>query len=227
MKANSDIVRQGQSICGTKMQLLDPFLESREEKLPLQVPLKEKAPSEVVQVYVRESNQASYGLHYALKCGASLEVFKYLDQMWPDSLKERDNDGNLPLHRAAAYNPTMEVVEFLYQKWPEAIQEKNNNGDLALHAEAIFNHSLEVVEFLYQTWPDAIQERTFVGAFRCIARPGKLFAESGGISSREVGEGNPGEGHIRAAADKCYGWNQSLAIGGGIPLSEVAGSTPR
>ena len=86
-----------------------------------------------------KNHRGALPLHRAILKLASLELIDVLIELYPDGLREKDDNGMLPLHYACLYNFCMEkhfselrderdktswgwVLKVLIQKYPEAFQ---------------------------------------------------------------------------------------------------------
>ena len=88
-----------------------------------------------------------------------MEVVQLLIKVYPDALKEKDEDENLPLHIAARSCESMEVIQLLVKEYPDALKEKNKKGWLPLHIAVGKGVSLEVAQLFIKKYPDAVKEK--------------------------------------------------------------------
>jgi ankyrin repeat protein len=80
-----------------------------------------------------------------------------LAMTWPDSVKEKNDDGCFPLHSACSCHTLLIVIQFLVETWPDAVKEKTNDGNLPLHNACRYNEPVDVIQLLVKTWPDAVK----------------------------------------------------------------------
>jgi ankyrin repeat protein len=93
---------------------------------------------------------------------AAPEVAECLVDKCPESVRVRDNDGQLPLHVAARYVGLDEVI-ILAERWGAALLEKDHAGRLPLHHAVQYEAPLRVVRYLVDEGPLALQKRTADG----------------------------------------------------------------
>ena len=105
---------------------------------------------------VRIRHQSSLPLHVACEKGNSLEVIRFLVQVFPESVCCKDGNECLPLH-LACNNPHCgtAIVQFLVKKYPKALNMPNRMGFLPIHF-ACMNNSVETVRYLIQKCPGSV-----------------------------------------------------------------------
>jgi Ankyrin repeats (3 copies) len=82
-----------------------------------------------------------------------------LVMVWPESLQQMNNAGEIPLHGAAASN-SLPLVQFLVEEYPEGVQHRSNDGSLPLHeaVRAAEPVGEQVVPYLVQQCPESVRE---------------------------------------------------------------------
>jgi ankyrin repeat protein len=113
---------------------------------------------------VRQSHPHGGGLtlHYAVKHKCPLRVIRYFYDMFPDSIKARDEFGRCPLYHHFDVVPgdvvdfgSDEVLTFLLTRWADSDPPLDNDGNTVLHHAVQGWASLAAVKMLVQKWPDA------------------------------------------------------------------------
>jgi ankyrin repeat protein len=114
---------------------------------------------------VRQSHPHGGGLtlHYAAKHKCPLNVIRYFYDMFPDSIKARDEFGRCPLYHHFDVVPgdvvdfgSDEVLTFLLTRWADSDPPLDHNGNTVLH-HAVQGWATETaVEMLVQKWPGAV-----------------------------------------------------------------------
>ncbi len=128
-----------------------------------------------------KNHRGALPLHRAILKLASLELIDVLIELYPDAVREGDENGLRPLHFACLYNFCMEkhfnalrderdktswgwVLKVLIEKYPQALQEPDNDGRLPLHlAASSAKTSPKALEMLLERYPDSISRRTKLG----------------------------------------------------------------
>jgi ankyrin repeat protein len=84
-----------------------------------------------------------------------------LVMVWPESLQQMNNAGEIPLHGAAESN-SLPLVQFLVEEYPEGVQHRSNDGSLPLHeaVRAAEPVGEQVVPYLFLQWPESVRETT-------------------------------------------------------------------
>jgi ankyrin repeat protein len=101
-------------------------------------------------------------LHAAVGEGASRSVLEYLLQCWPDSVYERDHDGNTPLHFAGPES-SLASIRLLVNTWPESVEVVNDAGELPLHSATGRRARYPVLRYLLDRNPQALEVPDFAG----------------------------------------------------------------
>lgn len=102
----------------------------------------------------RCSANGDYALHAAARSSGSLNislnVFAALVDAAPDTLFERNNDGDLPIHCAIRNGGGTHILRFLVSKYPESTTLPDAEGYLPIHLGALFQstNSKDVLSFL-------------------------------------------------------------------------------
>ena len=91
-----------------------------------------------------------------------IDIMKRILALYPDAVKEVNNDGELPLHTAAKYN-TIEVMGFLLGLYPESVAivtvgTLRNSLHLLFHGFFVTNRE-QKVRYLCSRYPDYIRQR--------------------------------------------------------------------
>lgn len=67
-------------------------------------------------------------LHAAVERKAPLTLIQKMIEIYPDSIRCKDLEGDLPLHLSFKHDSPDGVVAYLLKTYPEAVGEKNNSG---------------------------------------------------------------------------------------------------
>ena len=60
--------------------------------------------------------------------GGSVDVIKYLIEIYPESVEEGNQKGDLPLHVACWGGAPLQVVQYLYKKTPKSVRDQERYG---------------------------------------------------------------------------------------------------
>ena len=93
--------------------------------------------------------------------GGSVDVVKYLIELYPESVKERTEYGNLPLHAACWGGAPLQVVKYLYEQTPESVVRDNTFGTSSPLRQACCGRGVspvEVIRFLVEKWPESVKD---------------------------------------------------------------------
>ena len=97
----------------------------------------------------------------------TLEIIKYLAELYPEAVKHQTGYGWLPLHRACLNpQPNLPIIQYLVHQYPEALMVHWSEFGPPLHClfyETYRNVPLSVVEVLADSCPEAIREQTANG----------------------------------------------------------------
>jgi ankyrin repeat protein len=101
-------------------------------------------------------------LHYAVRHKCPILVIRFIYDVFPDSIKARDEFGRCPLYHHFDAVPgdvvdlgSDEVLEFLLERWTDSDPPVDNDGNTVLHHAVQGWASLAAVQMLVQKWPDA------------------------------------------------------------------------
>lgn len=101
-----------------------------------------------------------WGIHYALRFGASHQVIKDIVAINPDALRERDKLGLLPIHYAANNaTTTLEVFQYLVSQSPRSLRERDGLGMLPIHHISQRHTNVEIFQFFEKSYSDSIREK--------------------------------------------------------------------
>jgi len=104
-------------------------------------------------------------LTIVIRRSGSLELINCLVESWPESIREKNNDGLMILHSVVRSSP-LAVVEFLVDQWPESVKERTKDGDLSLHYAVSGTYvRLDVVAFLVDQWKGSLSVSNERGSF--------------------------------------------------------------
>jgi ankyrin repeat protein len=151
---------------------------------------------EIVSRCPKSIGYKAYGIlpmHTACMNQAPLEVIHYLCENYPNSCRERDDEGNLPVHLACYSSAPLDSIQYLVQKWPESLQETNRTGDTPfLRAQNPFyddDPNDELLQWL-QSQPISLVATTAVSPPPHAAAPG-MHRQSYGHSPVPVAASPP------------------------------------
>jgi ankyrin repeat protein len=108
------------------------------------------------QISERDIETGGIALHAAVACGASDAVLESLLQLWPDSIYERDHDGNTPLHWSGP-DSSLASIRLLVSLWPGSVEKKNDAGELPLHSATGRRARYPVLRYLLDRNPHALE----------------------------------------------------------------------
>ena len=72
-------------------------------------------------------------LYFACKSEAPLSVVELIVLLHPETIKEKNIDGDLPLHVACVCKQPLKIFQWLVQEHKDALKEKNIDGYLPIH----------------------------------------------------------------------------------------------
>jgi len=83
---------------------------------------------------------------------ASVRVFEFLVEQYPDSILARDGSGNLPIHTACHWSASSQVIRFLAEKDNTTlhISNKDYTEALPIHLACRFGTSISFIECLVE-----------------------------------------------------------------------------
>jgi Ankyrin repeats (3 copies) len=114
------------------------------------------------QISERDIETGGIPLHAAVAFGASRSVLEYLLQLWPDSIYDRDHDGNTPLHWSGP-DSSLASIRLLVSLWPESVEEMNEAGELPLHSATGRRARYPVLRYLLDRNPHALEVPDLAG----------------------------------------------------------------
>ena len=106
-------------------------------------------------------------LYFACKSEAPLSVVELIVLLHPETIKEKNIDGDLPLHVACRNKQKLKVIQFLVQQHPNALLEKDIDGCLPLHLACETKQSLKVTQLLVQQHLTRSWKRTSMAGSLC------------------------------------------------------------
>jgi ankyrin repeat protein len=115
-------------------------------------------------------NEGGLTFHTSVRCKCPLPVIRFVYEMWPDSVRVRDELGRSPLchHFHFVDGDTLdygshEVLTFLLNEWGNADPPIDNNGNTLLHHAAEGWSTAAAVDMLLERWPDAASSMNNLG----------------------------------------------------------------
>jgi ankyrin repeat protein len=116
------------------------------------------------EAVLQTDNQGCFPIHYVRSFTndpSILDPADMLFMMWPESLQQANDAGEIPLHGAAESN-SLPLVQFIVEKYPAGLQHRSNDGLLPIHkaVQAAQPVGEQVVPYLVQQWPDSVLEET-------------------------------------------------------------------
>jgi ankyrin repeat protein len=121
------------------------------------------------EAVLQTDNQGCFPIHYvrsftndpSILDPSILDPAEMLFMMWPESLQQANDAGEIPLHGAAESN-SLPLVQFFVEKYPAGLQHRSNDGLLPIHkaVQAAQPVGEQVVPYLVQQWPDSVLEVT-------------------------------------------------------------------
>ena len=109
--------------------------------------------------------------------GGSVDVVKYLLELYPKSVEKGDENGSLPLHLACEGGAPLQVVQYLYELYPKSVEKSNTKSYPPLHnivcrcgacnqksyhplhLACEFGASFQVVQYLYEQTPQSVRDK--------------------------------------------------------------------
>ena len=98
---------------------------------------------------------SSLPLHDALEMNAPFNVIKFLVDVFPQGVRERDFIDNLPLQWACNSGAPLDVVKLLYNEYPDSVKKKGWFGRHPLHLACENRAPRDVILFLFDSFPEA------------------------------------------------------------------------
>jgi ankyrin repeat protein len=143
---------------------------------PLHVAVIEGASHEVVDVHVphevvdllvkwrqgkarERDDKGCLPIHYVMSWQDQWpNAAQVLVMAYPESLKQRSDEGEIPLYGAARSN-SLPLVQFFVEGYPRGVRRRSNNGWLPLHHAVMCAEPWgeQVVPYLLQQWPASVR----------------------------------------------------------------------
>lgn len=72
-------------------------------------------------------------LHDAIQRGAPDDVLMFINERFPQTLREEDNHGRFPIHVACSFGCSPEFISHLVNMFPQSVAAKDNQGRTPIH----------------------------------------------------------------------------------------------
>ena len=95
--------------------------------------------------------------------------FEFACKLYPEAVRQKDDNGWLPLHFAANMKLSREIINFWLERNPQALQGKNGDGRIPLHSACMKGAYVEVIESLIEQYQKGCGEKIMTGRLRCIS----------------------------------------------------------
>ena len=128
-------------------------------RLPLHIALEKRVCNRILQLFIstnpeairQKDNNGNLPIHIDA-CQNYFQHFKVLSQIYPESLEEKNDKGQLLLHTTVLQSNKKEelhIIKIILNLYPEQINQNDKNGNTPLDI-AILKYKIELVElFLY------------------------------------------------------------------------------
>jgi len=102
-------------------------------------------------------------LHVACGNQASVDVVKWLVEIYPDAVQVKSNGGWLPLHYACRFQASFPVIKYLIKCYPKALEEETDDCWLPIHFACRYQGSTEITELLIRKFPESLKAKQLDG----------------------------------------------------------------
>ncbi|KTD53003.1 ankyrin repeat domain-containing protein [Legionella quateirensis] len=96
----------------------------------------QSALDEEVEIFDLQDSDYNNALHYCIYYNRSLDVIKWLINLSPFSVYDRNNMGNHVLFAAVSFS-SLDVISYLLHHFSDLVHQVNNNGGTIAHAAAV------------------------------------------------------------------------------------------